>query len=98
MILKIFLLILITINLNLVRNQIRAEISKKNLTGLTKLFNKIFVQDDYNNMVRPNNDNDITKIETELKLLQIDLVFKFNFLKGLAKQAKSSFFLLLQMK
>ena len=81
MILKFFLLILITINLNLVCNQIRAEIIKKNLTGLTKLFNKIFIQDDYNNMVRPNNDNDITKIETELKLLQIDLVFIFNFLK-----------------
>jgi hypothetical protein len=76
MILKFFLLILITINLNLVRNQL----IKKNLTGLTKLFNKIFIQDDYNNMVRPNNDNDITKIETELKLLQIDLVFIFNFL------------------
>ncbi len=75
MILKFFLLILITINLNLVRNQL----IKKNLTGLTKLFNKIFIQDDYNNMVRPNNDNDITKIETELKLLQIDLVFIFNF-------------------
>ena len=50
------------------------KIRADNLTGLAKLFNKIFVQDEYNNMVRPYNFNKMTKVETELKLLQIDLV------------------------
>jgi hypothetical protein len=62
---KIILIIILTI-----LYKIRAD----NLTGLAKLFNKIFVQDEYNNMVRPYNFNKMTKVETELKLLQIDLV------------------------
>ena len=53
---------------------------KKIQSGLDVLFNKIFVEDEYSNMVRPYGVDELTAISTELKLLQIDLVKKnFNF-------------------
>jgi hypothetical protein len=41
------------------------------------LFKKIFEDDVYNNEVRPFGKDDLTKVETELKLLQIDLDEKY---------------------
>ncbi len=53
---------------------------------LERLLKRIYLDDNYNNEVRPFGQDDITKVETELKLLQIDLdekyqqlVFKKNF-------------------
>lgn len=42
--------------------------------GREKLFFDIFNINDYKKMVRPFGENDLTYVETELKLLQIDLV------------------------
>jgi hypothetical protein len=47
---------------------------------LEKLLKKFYVDDDYNNEVRPFGPNDMTKVETELKLLQIDLDEKYQHL------------------
>ena len=44
---------------------------------MEKLLKKFYVDDDYNNEVRPFGPNDMTKVETELKLLQIDLDEKY---------------------
>ena len=47
---------------------------------LKELFKKIFIDNDYATFVRPrleNSSNRITRIETELKLLQIDLDEKY---------------------
>jgi len=41
------------------------------------LLKKIYIVDNYNNEVRPFDEGDQTKIETELKLLQIDLDEKY---------------------
>ena len=41
------------------------------------MLNRIYVDGDYNNEVRPFNQGDQTKVETELKLLQIDLDEKY---------------------
>jgi hypothetical protein len=41
------------------------------------LLEKIYIVDNYNNEVRPFDEGDQTKIETELKLLQIDLDEKY---------------------
>lgn len=51
-------------------------------TGLEKLIDQIFTIDDYNSLVRPTDKlSGLTTVNTELKLLQIDLVkhthFKF---------------------
>jgi len=48
--------------------------------SLEKLLKKFYVDDDYNNEVRPFGPNDMTKVETELKLLQIDLDEKYQHL------------------
>jgi hypothetical protein len=44
---------------------------------LEKLLKKIYIVDNYNNEVRPFDEGDQTKVETELKLLQIDLDEKY---------------------
>ena len=49
----------------------------KNLSNLEKLFDSIFLNEEYNSMVRPENMNGLTHVETELKLLQIDLDEKY---------------------
>ena len=41
------------------------------------MLEKIYIVDNYNNEVRPFDEGDQTKIETELKLLQIDLDEKY---------------------
>ncbi len=41
------------------------------------MLKKIYIVDNYNNEVRPFDEGDQTKIETELKLLQIDLDEKY---------------------
>ncbi len=41
------------------------------------MFKKIFEDDVYNSEVRPFGQDDLTKVETELKLLQIDLDEKY---------------------
>jgi hypothetical protein len=55
----------------------KAFINTNKRTSLEKLLNRIYVDDDYNNEVRPFNQGDQTKVETELKLLQIDLDEKY---------------------
>ncbi len=45
--------------------------------GLDKLFIKIFHADEYNQMLRPHNINGLTRVNIELKLLQIDLDEKY---------------------
>ncbi len=65
-------IIIITINLKM-----KAFINTNKRTSLEKLLNRIYVDDDYNNEVRPFNQGDQTKVETELKLLQIDLDEKY---------------------
>lgn len=47
---------------------------KRNVSGLEKLFNQIFAIDEYTSLVRPSSLDSLTRVETELKLLQIDLV------------------------
>ncbi len=49
-------------------------VCEKKYTPLEKLFTKIFKDDEYNILVRPENDNGLTHVDIELKLLQIDLV------------------------
>ena len=39
-----------------------------------KLMKDIFIKNQYNNLNRPSNDQDITWVSTELKILHIDLV------------------------
>jgi hypothetical protein len=52
-------------------------LSASSRVSLEKLFKKIFSEEKYNNEVRPFGKNDVTKVETELKLLQIDLDEKY---------------------
>ena len=47
---------------------------KRSLTGLEKLLHEIFIANKYNRYVRPVDELGITNIQTQLKLLQIDLV------------------------
>jgi hypothetical protein len=51
----------------------------KNKNPLNDLFQNIFVENEYSILVRPalNSTNRITRVETELKLLQIDLDEKY---------------------
>ena len=51
----------------------------KSDNSLSELFLKIFIEKDYSNSVRPtlNATSRLTRIETELKLLQIDLDEKY---------------------
>ena len=65
-------IIIITIHLKM-----KAFINTNKRTSLEKLLNRIYVDGDYNNEVRPFNQGDQTKVETELKLLQIDLDEKY---------------------
>ena len=51
--------------------------SASSRVSLERLFKKIFSEEKYNNEVRPFGKNDVTKVETELKLLQIDLDEKY---------------------
>ena len=44
------------------------------MSGMEKLFHQIFVLDEYSNLVRPLDKDSVTHVQTELKLLQIDLV------------------------
>lgn len=46
------------------------------MTGLERLFYHIFSTEEYANLVRPSTSDSLTHIQTELKLLQIDLVSK----------------------
>lgn len=55
----------------------KAFINTNKRISLEKLLKRIYVDDDYNNEVRPFNQGDQTKVETELKLLQIDLDEKY---------------------
>jgi hypothetical protein len=45
--------------------------------SLPKLLKRIYVDDNYDNELRPFGQDDITKVETELKLLQIELDEKY---------------------
>ena len=57
-----------------------ADISNKssnNRLSLERLLKRIYIDDDYNSEVRPFGSNDLTIVETDLKLLQIDLDEKF---------------------
>ncbi len=47
---------------------------RSKITGLEKLIKAIFYEKSYNELVRPVNNDGVTVVETELKLLQIDLV------------------------
>jgi hypothetical protein len=49
----------------------------KNMSSLERLFDRIFLNEDYNNLVRPEDMNGLTQVQTELKLLQIDLDEKY---------------------
>jgi hypothetical protein len=52
-----------------------AQINCRELVGLEKLIKNVFIDENYNSLVRPINEDDgITYIKTELKILQIDLV------------------------
>jgi hypothetical protein len=44
---------------------------------LPRLLKKIYIDDNYDSELRPFGQDDITKVETELKLLQIDLDEKY---------------------
>ena len=49
------------------------------MSGLEKLIDQIFVRNKYNQLVRPvDKKTGLTLVETELKLLQIDLVILIN--------------------
>ena len=48
--------------------------TRRKLTGLEKLFHDVFVVNTYNRYVRPVDEFGMTNIQTQLKLLQIDLV------------------------
>jgi hypothetical protein len=56
---------------------IKALLSASSRVSLEKLLKKIFSEEKYNNEVRPFGKNDVTRVETELKLLQIDLDEKY---------------------
>ena len=45
--------------------------------SLPKLLKRIYIDDNYDNELRPFGQDDITKVETELKLLQIELDEKY---------------------
>lgn len=45
--------------------------------SLPRLLKRIYIDDNYDNELRPFGQDDITKVETELKLLQIDLDEKY---------------------
>lgn len=47
---------------------------KRELYGLEKLLFDLFTNNSYNKYVRPVDENQLTNIRTQLKLLQIDLV------------------------
>jgi len=47
------------------------------MSGMEKLFHQIFILDEYSSLVRPIDSNSITTVQTELKLLQVDLVKNF---------------------
>lgn len=47
---------------------------KRKLYGLEKLLFDLFTNNSYNKYVRPVDENQLTNIRTQLKLLQIDLV------------------------
>ena len=49
----------------------------KNMSSLERLFDRIFLNEDSNNLVRPEDMNGLTQVQTELKLLQIDLDEKY---------------------
>ena len=49
----------------------------RNMSSLEKLFDRIFLDEDYNSLVRPENEDSLTQVATELKLLQIDLDEKY---------------------
>jgi len=51
--------------------------NSNNRLSLERLLKRIYIDDDYNSEVRPFGSNDLTKVETDLKLLQIDLDEKF---------------------
>jgi hypothetical protein len=55
------------------------EAKKKSINPLNELFNNILFKNDYSTLARPivNSTNKITRVETELKLLQIDLDEKY---------------------
>jgi hypothetical protein len=44
--------------------------------GMERLFKRIFYDNNYNEIVRPVDNQSITYVETELKVLQIDLVIR----------------------
>ena len=49
--------------------------TEQDLTGIENLFYKIFREKSYNNLVRPRDKRTgLTHLQTELKLLQLDLV------------------------
>jgi hypothetical protein len=55
-----------------------ANLKSQSMQMREKLFEKIFIQQHYNKMIRPSSGNDnITHITIELKLLQIDLDEKY---------------------
>ena len=45
--------------------------------SIEKLHKKIYLDNDYNSEVGPFEENDLIKVETEVKLLQIDLDEKY---------------------
>ena len=49
---------------------------KRELHRHERLFNEIFKRNEYNKLVRPMNQYQLTHVEIELKLLQIDLVIE----------------------
>jgi hypothetical protein len=55
------------------------EAKKRSINPLNELFNNILFKNDYSTLARPivNSTNKITRVETELKLLQIDLDEKY---------------------
>jgi len=55
------------------------EAKKRSINPLNELFNNILLKNDYSTLARPivNSTNKITRVETELKLLQIDLDEKY---------------------
>jgi hypothetical protein len=55
----------------------KAFLNANNRLSLEKLLKKIYVEDNYNNEVRPFGEEDKTKVFTEVKLLQIDLDEKY---------------------
>ena len=54
--------------------EIAIEYRTREIFGLEKLLFDLFVNNTYNKFVRPVDENKLTNIRTQLKLLQIDLV------------------------